>query len=157
MPKYYQGTLYNMIRKLKDFEPYVNEYLSDYLASDEANELITRAVANNQLYARGINGRGEKIMDYAPYAQSTIRRKIRKGQPHTRVTLRDTGAFHAAFRVVTTPKGFYITSDDYKTQWLVNKYGESIFRLTDENFARILNVHIRKGLAKYIKRKYNVK
>ena len=157
MAKYYQGVINNMVKKLKDFEPYVKEYLNSYLSSTAADELLTEMIANNQLYRRGIEGYGRKIMSYAPYAVSTIRYKKRKGQPHTRVTLKDTGDFYSGFKVITTSAGFYITSDDKKTKWLVNKYGESIFRITNENFKRFIDKHVRKDLAKYLKSKYKTR
>ena len=86
-----------------------------------------------------------------PYTARTIKNKKRKGQPTTRVTLRDTGAFHESMYVVFDSEGFYITASDDKTQELVNKYGEEIFRLTDKNFTRIVRSHIRKELIKRLK------
>jgi uncharacterized protein YcbX len=75
-----------------------------------------------------------------------------KGQPTTRVTLRDTGAFHESMFVVFDSEGFYITASDEKTGALVAKYGEEIFRLTDKNLTRIIRVHVRKELVKRIKK-----
>ena len=118
----------------------------------DKEDVIVSAIADDQLYRRGVNGRDEKIMDYMPYKASTIRIKKRKGQPTTRVTLRDTKAFHDAMFVVFDSDGFYITSSDGKTQELVDKYGEEIFRLTDKNFNRIIRSHVRKELIKRIKR-----
>lgn len=157
MPRYYQGTLRNMIYRLRKFKPYVEEYLVMYLSSAEVEDLLTSAVANSQLYRRGIEGFGRKIMDYAPYAPYTIRLKKEKGQPHTRVTLKDTGAFYEGFVVIATSEGFYITSTDEKTEALTEKYGDSIFRLTRDNFNRFLKAHVRKDLVKYLKSKYNIK
>ena len=121
---------------------------------------IVSAIANDQLYRRGINGRGVKIMSYAPYKASTIISKKRKHQPYTRVTLFDEGDFHSGMHVVFTeeyPGGFYITSDDYKTEALVEKYGPEIFRLTDKNFTRIVKTHIRKKLQKLIRQRLKTK
>ena len=87
-----------------------------------------------------------------PYAPKTIQNKKRKGQPTTRVTLRDTGAFHESMYVVFDSEGFYVTASDEKTEELVKKYGEEIFRLTDKNFTRIVRSHIRKELVKRLKR-----
>ena len=50
-----------------------------------------------------------------------------------------------------TPEGFYITSEDIKTEGLVEKYGPEIFRLTDQNLKDILQKHIRKELRKKIR------
>lgn len=154
---YYQATILNIIDKLKNTDLFVTEGIRAYLETPEAEELLTRNVYNNQLYRRGIEGYGRKIMEYAPYRPSTIKRKKRKGQPHTRVTLRDTGKFHENFILVVGETGFFIASTDPKTKYLVKKYGNSIFRLTNENFIRIVNVHIRKKVIRYLKRKYNTK
>jgi hypothetical protein len=117
----------------------------------DKEDVIVSAIADDQLYRRGVNGRDEKIMEYMPYAPRTIKNKQRKGQPTTRVTLKDTGAFHESMHVVFDSEGFYVTASDEKTPYLVKKYGGDIFRLTDKNFNRILRSHIRKELVKRLK------
>lgn len=148
--KRYNATLRNLEYRLRAFGDHIPEMLGDIIRDKE--DVIVSAIANNQLYRRGINGRGEKIMDYAPYALKTIKNKKRKNQPTTRVTLRDTGKFHEGMYVVVDSEGFYITSSDSKTDDLTEKYGNEIFRLTDENFNRILRSHIRKEFVKRLKR-----
>ena len=86
-----------------------------------------------QLYEYGINSLGVSIDTYAPYSPYTIRAKNEKGQPTDRVTLRDTGDFHKSFEVVVGPVDFYITATDYKTDMLVERYGEKIFGLIPQN------------------------
>lgn len=148
--KRYNATLRNLEYRLRAFKDNLPMYLEDIVRDKE--DVIVSAIADNQLYRRGINGRGEKIMSYMPYTAKTIQNKKRKGQPTTRVTLRDTGAFHESMYVVFDSEGFYITASDEKTQDLVKKYGEEIFRLTDKNFTRIIRSHIRKELVKRLKR-----
>lgn len=157
MAYYYQGTLRNMAYRLRKFRTYLDEYLEDYFAFSGTQELLTGMVANSQLYRRGIEGFGTKIMSYAPYAPRTIANKKRKGQPYTRVTLKDTGAFYEGFKVIANSEGFYITSTDEKTDKLVEKYGQSIFRLTAENFSRLIRSHLRKDLSSFIRIKYGLK
>ena len=148
--KRYNATLRNLEYRLRAFKDSLPELLEDIIRDKE--DVIISAIADDQLYRRGINGRGEKIMDYMPYTPRTIQNKKCKGQPTTRVTLRDTGAFHESMYVVFDSEGFYITASDEKTQDLVEKYGEEIFRLTDKNFTRIIRSHIRKELVKRLKR-----
>ena len=148
--KRYNATLRNLEYRLRAFKDSFPMLLEDIVRDKE--DVIVSAIENDQLYRRGINGRGEKIMDYMPYAPKTIQNKKRKGQPTTRVTLRDTGAFHESMYVVFDSEGFYITASDEKTQDLVKKYGEEIFMLTDKNFTRIIRSHIRKELVKRLKR-----
>lgn len=148
--KRYNATLRNLEYRLRAFKDSLPELLEDIVRDKE--DVIASAIADDQLYRRGINGRGEKIMDYMPYAPRTIQNKKRKGQPTTRVTLRDTGAFHESMHVIFDSEGFYITSDDEKAKYLVKKYGGEIYRLTDKNFTRIIRSHVRKELVKRLKR-----
>ena len=148
--KRYNATLRNLEYRLRAFKDSLPMLLEDVVRSKE--DVIVSAIANDQLYRRGINGKGEKIMDYMPYTAKTIKNKRKKGQPTTRVTLRDTGAFHESMFVVFDSEGFYITANDEKTQDLVEKYGKEIFRLTNKNFTRIIRSHIRKELTKRLKR-----
>lgn len=148
--KRYNATLRNLEYRLRAFKDNLPMYLEDIIRDKE--DVIVSAIADDQLYRRGINGRGEKIMSYMPYTAKTIQNKKRKGQPTTRVTLRDTGAFHKSMFVVFDSEGFYITASDEKTEELIKKYGEEIFRLTDKNFTRIVHSHIRKELVKRLKR-----
>lgn len=147
--KRYNAALRNLEYRLRAFKDSLPMLLEGIIRDKE--DVIVSAIADDQLYRRGINGRGEKIMDYMPYAPRTIQNKKRKGQPTTRVTLRDTGAFHESMYVVFDSEGFYVTASDEKTPLLVEKYGESIFRLTDKNLTRILRSHIRKELVKRLK------
>ena len=148
--KRYNATLRNLEYRLRAFKDSLPMLLEDVVRSKE--DVIVSAIADDQLYRRGIKGKGEKIMDYMPYTAKTIKNKRKKGQPTTRVTLRDTGAFHESMFVVFDSEGFYITASDEKTQDLVEKYGKEIFRLTNKNFTRIIRSHIRKELTKRLKR-----
>lgn len=148
--KRYNATLRSLEYRLRAFKDNLPMYLEDIVRDKE--DVIVSAIADDQLYRRGINGRDEKIMSYMPYTAKTIQNKKRKGQPTTRVTLRDTGAFHKSMFVVFDSEGFYVTASDEKTEELVKKYGEEIFRLTDKNFTRIVRSHIRKELVKRLKR-----
>lgn len=147
--KRYNATLRNLEYRLRAFRDYLPIMLEDIIMDKE--DVIVSAIVNDQLYRRGINGKEVKIMSYAPYTETTKKIKARKGQPTTRVTLRDTGAFHESMFVVFDSEGFYVTASDDKTQKLIDKYGEEIFRLTDKNLTRILRSHVRKELVKRIK------
>lgn len=145
----FNTTLRNLEYRLRAFKDNLPQLLEEVVRDKE--DVIIAAIANDQLYRRGVNGLDVKIMDYEPYAISTIRRKQKKGQPTTRVTLKDTGEFYESMFVVFDDEGFYITSNDDKAKYLVKKYGKAIFRLTDKNLTRILRSHIRKELVKRIK------
>lgn len=148
--KKYNATLRNLEYRLRAFKDNLPELLGDIIRDKE--DIIVSAVADDQLYRRGVNGDDTKIWSYQPYAESTIRRKKKKGQPTTRVTLRDTGAFHKSMFLVIDQDGFYVTSDSEITPFLVKRYGDKIFKLTNKNFTRLIESHIRKELVKRLKR-----
>lgn len=145
----FNATMRNLEYRLRKFKDDLPVLLPRIIKELEPE--IVSTIADEQLYAEGINGGGVEIASYRPYAESTIRRKIRKGQPTDRVTLRDTGAFHKEMHVVFDEEGFYITSENFKTPFLVSRYGPKIFRLTDENFTRIVRERVRKELVKRLK------
>lgn len=95
-----------------------------------------------QLFEQGKNRVGVDIMDYMPYTPKTIEIKEIKGQPTNRVTLRDEGDFHSSFRLIIESDKFTVTADDWKTDWLVKKYGRQILGLTDENAEELTHEYI---------------
>lgn len=121
----------NINQKLID-----NEYMRDIISDVDANTFITDTNANEQLYEQGVNALGVPIDSYAPYRPYTITMKKIKNQPYDRVTLRDTGEFERDFRVIVGQNEFIVTSDDWKTEELMEKYGK-IFGLTPKNMGRL--------------------
>lgn len=148
-PRYYNLSLRNLAYRLRRFKDSLGEILEEIIMDNEG--AIVSAVVDDQLFRRGVNGRDIKIWSYAPYKANTIKAKKKKGQPTTRVTLRDTGAFHRSVRLVYDGTGYYLVSDDKKADKLQTKYGPEILRLTDKNLSRILNVHIRRELVKRLR------
>lgn len=90
-----------------------------------------------QLYLVGETSDGIFIDSYEPYKSLTIQLKSKKRQPVDRVTLKDTGAFHKSFIIVTEEDSFIITATDVKTEALVFKYGDEIFGLTEDSKEQI--------------------
>lgn len=136
-PRYFQTTMRNMVYRLRSLgSSGLDEALKK--AIEENEDALLNIVRYEQLYEGGINGLGEEIWNYAPYAKMTIRAKQEKGQIADRVTLRDTGKFYKRMRLVITDKGFYISSPTLYTPDLLDKYGEEILRFTDENFNKVV-------------------
>lgn len=138
---YYNGSLKNLIFRLRKFKEILPQELKEEIMENKA--VIVKMITEKQLYERGVNGRDEFIASYAPYAPRTIQIKQKKGQPTDRVTLKDTGEFYNSFDVVFDESGFYVTSTDEKAKYLAEKYGRTIFRLTDENLTTLLQEYIR--------------
>lgn len=149
--KYFNTSIRNLTYRLRRFREILSDELKDEILNNA--DAIIEMVAQNQLYEQGIEGRGVSIMSYRPYAPRTIKKKKKKGQPYDRVTLRDTGEFHASLRVESDENGFYIVSSDEKAEYLLERYGTTIFRLTNENLKELLNNYIRPSLAKKLKAK----
>lgn len=149
--KYFNTSIRNLTYRLRRFREILNDELKDEILNNA--DVIIEMIAQNQLYEQGIEGRGIPIMSYRPYAPRTIKKKQKKGQPYDRVTLRDTGEFHASLRVESDENGFYIVSSDEKAEYLLERYGTTIFRLTNENLKELLNNYIRPSLAKKLKAK----
>lgn len=121
-------------------------YISEIIQENEAE--ICDMNSQDQLYEHGKNRVGVDIMDYMPYTPKTIEIKEIKGQPTDRVTLRDTGDFHASFRLIIERDKFTITADDFKTEGLIRKYGRQILGLTDENASELAHEYIYPELLK---------
>lgn len=147
--KKYNASIRNLEFRLRAFKEQIPSMLEEVVRSKE--DVIISYIKDDQLYRRGVNGEDIKIWSYAPYAPSTIARKKKKGQPTTRVTLKDTGAFYEGMHLVFEPDGFYVTSSNKVTSFLKKRYGEAIFRLTDKNLTKLLQSHIRKEFVKRIK------
>lgn len=149
MPKYYNASIRNLIYRLRKYKDIIDTELKEEIMRNE--EVIVRMIADEQLYEHGIEGRGIEIRSYAPYSSRTIKNKIKKGQPYDRVTLRDTGKFHASLKVVFDDNGFYVVSTDDKAEEILEKYGRTIFRLSNKNLSVLLNDYIRPSLKEKFK------
>lgn len=145
----YNGTLKNLENRLRAFQGHTPEMLKEIILKHK--DTIVELVTQRQLYEQGIEGFGKKIMDYKPYALSTIKAKRRKNQPYSRVTLKNKGNFYRQTYIVFNSDGFYITSRSKVTPILVKKYGRSIFRLTDQNLTYVIKEIVRKELVTRLK------
>lgn len=122
-----------LIERVEELERRTDEVILGEVRKNEA--VVVKLNVDDQMY-NGLNGNGQKIRP--PYKPSTIKQKRRKGQPHDRVTLRDTGEFHGSFLVKYGDGEFAIDADDPKRIWLLRKYGKDIFGLTDESVQKLL-------------------
>ena len=126
----------NSILSLKNrvYEASQNLINGTYMQMAVTNNASAIIEANqDQLYELGHNPLGISIGSYAP---KTITIKKDKGQPYDRVTLKDTGDFYAGFHLDADNTGFRISSTDWKTEELLERWG-NVFGLTEENRLRI--------------------
>ena len=97
------------------------------------NEGIIIAVQEEQMF-EGKRSTGKKIGEYRPL---TKRIKLGKGQPIDRVTLKDTGEFYEGLKISYENDHFFITSDDPKTEAIIEQYGENVFGLMFKNWKEL--------------------
>ena len=145
MPKYYNASIRNLMYRLRKFNPVLEQCLKEEI---EKYGYYLTDIIRIQLDL-GIDGNMRRI--HPPYALRTIQKKIKKGQPIDRVTLKDTGDFYNSLYVVFEEDGFRIASNDEKAKYLIAKYGEPILRLDDRDFTRFLRYYIRPALAERLK------
>lgn len=145
MAKYYNTSIKNLIYRLRKFKPVLEQFLREEV---EKNSDYLTDVIRIQL-DMGLDGFMDEIQP--PYAQRTIRVKIKKGQPTDRVTLKDTGKFYSSLYVNFDEGGFRILSNDEKVKYLVARYGQAILRLSNEDLNRFLRLYIRPTLAQKMK------
>lgn len=89
-------------------------------------------VASNreQMY-RGLRSDNTRITP--EYTPNTIEIKQYNEQPYDRVTLKDTGRFYNEMGIIYGDDSFEITSEDWKTEKLKEKYGDYIFGLNEQD------------------------
>ena len=103
-------------------------YMRDEILMDLNPEIIEK---NQDQLHEGLNSLGESIEpEYTPF---TIAVKKIKGQPWNRVTLFDGGDFQEGMFSQIEGDELVISSTDYKTGKLTEKYGISIFGLNNES------------------------
>lgn len=150
MAKSFNLSLRNLTYRLRKFKDELDKELKDEIFRLE--DVIIKMITEEQLYDLGIEGRGIEIVSYMPYSQRTIKRKLKKGQPTNRVTLRDTGKLYTSLHLELDSNGFYITSiDEKKAGYLLKKYGKTIFRLTNQNLNILLNDYVKPSLKEKMK------
>lgn len=138
----------NLAHRLRAFDEVLGKELVKVVLAHE--EEVIAMITQDQLYDRGINGDNVEIVSYMPYAPSTIKRKIKKGQPINRVTLRDTGKWYNSLKLVYDVDGFYVVSTDEKNKYLTDRYGPKILKLTREHLNELVR-GFRPELAKKLK------
>ena len=105
-------------------------------------------VVNDQMDKRGEDGEGEKIKP--AYSRITIKIKQAKGQPTDRVTLHDTGDFHASVEIILQDRQFKVVSNVPHDKKIEEKYGNKVLGIQKRNLKEFVNKflipEIKKGI-----------
>lgn len=100
---------------------------------------------------RGLNSNGTPIEPV--YRPKTIELKSQAGKPIDRVTLRDTGAFHAGVKVYAENGRIIFTSSDVKTPLIEAKYQKGEQRIW--GYSPEYTEKVKAILLATLKRKFN--
>ena len=105
----------------------------------KSKERILDLIREDQLFDKGIDGKGNKLLAYKPF---TIAVKRIEGKPTDRTTLFNKGKFYAGFDLLYTDQNSIgVFSRDSKTPDLIEKYGKDIFTFTVDN-NKVINEQI---------------
>lgn len=142
---------FEILKRLRAID--VNDMLNVILKQLEPQ--IVAMNTDDQLFGKGITIKGAKIVP--KYAESTIKRKRRLGQPTDRVTTRDKGGYHKSFKVVYGQREFFIdaeveTSRGFDLAGHLETHYNGLQGLTEENITRLTEL-IKPQLIALIKQK----
>jgi len=105
----------------------------------KSKERILDLIREDQLFDKGIDGKGSKLLAYKPF---TVAVKRSQGKDPNIVTLNDTGSFYKGFDLLYTDQNSIgVFSRDSKTPDLIEKYGKDIFTFTVDN-NKVINKEI---------------
>lgn len=114
-------------------------YLDLTKAINSNERVLLEIQTQEQLFKKGQGV--DSISLYPSYASSTIRQKKKKGQPFDRVTLKDTGDFYNSISIKTQGQQMIITASVSYTQYLLSKYGNSVFGIQPIEFKKFLETY----------------
>ena len=133
------GRLSDMIDNSKKLD--INKAFELSLGDKSIQVFIVDMNTDEQLFDEGIDSTGTSLESIGgEYAPSTIEVKIDSDLPFTHITLFQDGDFYSSFRVFVGKDSFTIDADSLKTGGvdLVDRWGEDIVGLTDENIGFLI-------------------
>lgn len=132
--------------------------LATALKAIPIRQIVERAIVGNtiplieynkqQLYQDSVRADGQRLAPYNSITYALWKNKRNKAPGLMHPDLYDTGAFYKGFFATVKNGKFEIDSKDRKSNMLKEKYGDSIFGLTEENKAK----YAREGFFKTLKR-----
>ncbi|WP_109437819.1 hypothetical protein [Aquimarina sp. AU119] len=128
-----------IISDLKDIKSKLENKAHDIIETKEQEILDYNR--KNQLFSKGVDSNGQKLTP--PYAESTKKKKQRKGLPTNRVTHYDTGKHYENFKIETRGKHYNVFADTKTNKGfdlgkhLNDRYGGKVYGLTKDNNDKI--------------------
>lgn len=138
---------------------YLDEYIEDLLnISKNLDKFVADTIAKNEgrivgliknrLYQRGVDGDGKSLGSYSP-GYEALKRKEGKRASH--ITLRDEGDFYKGIFAKFKDGIFSTGSTDSKTPSLVQRYGEGILKLNEQEQNLLIDRIIEQALQEHIR------
>jgi hypothetical protein len=138
------STLDEYINDLEDLEANLDDIISKAIYSKEG---MIVGLIKNRLYQRGLDGDNKLIGNYAASTEAV---KRAEGKRASFITLRDEGLFYNGMFVDYANYIFNVRSSDGKTPSLIQKYGESILELTEQEQELLIYTIIEPAIIKHI-------
>lgn len=141
-------TLESLANRVKSLN--VNDMIHELSEHAEFMDFIIELNTKNQLYDKGVNSLNISIGEYSPKTKG-IKQEL--GQPYSRVTLNDTGAFYESFITYFDGKDIIISANVIKdTSDLITDWGKEILGLNQDSLT-LLRLKAKLILIPYIKTK----
>jgi hypothetical protein len=121
------------IKFIEDFESTIFRTFEQTV--QEFDFVLKDYVINKQLFRQGIDGDGKKLPGYK---RTTIRAKLRKGDPIDRTTLRNEGEFYSHIQIDAFSDHFEITSNVEHDKFIIKRYGRNVLKITEDNFQEFM-------------------
>lgn len=136
------------IKFISDFEKDIFKVIQTTI--QRFDFVMTDFITNKQLFREGIDGDGKKL---AGYKRTTIRLKLRKGQPADRTTTVDEGDFHASIKIEAFSDRFEVSSNVTHDKYIIKRYGKNVLKITRENMREFMTVYFLPNLKQYVNNK----
>lgn len=121
------STISEYIRKLDNFARNVDIHIEDIILKHDGKLLATVKL---RLYNKSLDANYNFLGIYSPFTKD---KKKSKGQISNRVTLRDTGSWYGSMFIDFVNQEIIVDStEDTKTNKLMDIYGEAILGLTEQ-------------------------
>lgn len=117
--------------------------LQKFAGPDGLERIVEKAIDRQADYMVELNrdqledGMRSDGSQLPPYSPATVEIKNAKGQQTQPMNLRDTGSWQGRLHVKKYDKYMEIISDDPKEGKLIERFGENIEGLTDENIDKV--------------------
>lgn len=142
------------IEALKRFQKEADRVAIDEVANNDS--IVLDMNFQEQLRDKGVNSKGVSIESYRPYSDSYLKAKKAAGKYRGYVDLNLEGDFTSSGVLKKGALQVEIDNTDYKTEWLVKRYGKSIMGLTNENLNEIRQDYVKPRLLTELRKAVSV-